>query len=97
MFQPELRVALAELGSRPLGRILESHEFDFISEMMGAVRQCSKTKTGFLVVLEQETGLRDIVKTGTTLNADISKELLLTIFFPNTLLHARSRAYAQGA
>ncbi len=40
-----------------------------------------------LIVLEQETGLRNFIDTGTLINGELSKDLLLTIFFPNTLLH----------
>jgi diadenylate cyclase len=37
--------------------------------------------------LERETGLQDIIETGVRLNAEVSRELLLTMFFPNTALH----------
>ncbi|MFA5161790.1 MAG: diadenylate cyclase CdaA [Elusimicrobiales bacterium] len=87
VFQPELRLALAELGSQPLGNILVSHEFDFIKELMGAVRYCMANKIGMLVVLEQETGLRDFVRTGTTINGVVTKELLISIFMNKTPLH----------
>ncbi|MFH1619040.1 MAG: diadenylate cyclase CdaA [bacterium] len=100
VFQPEIRSALANLGSQPLGRLLVSHEFEFIGELMDAVKYCSESRTGMLVVLEQEMGLRDIVESGITLNAEISKELLLSIFHNKTPLHdgavvlARSRVVA---
>jgi len=87
VFQPEIRVALANIGSNPLGRILISQEYRFIAELMESIRFAAEKKTGMLVVLEQDMGLRDIVETGVRVNGEVSKELLLTIFHPNTHLH----------
>ncbi len=87
VFQPEIRFALANLGSNPLGRVLMPQEYKFIKEMMDAVRFASSEKIGMLVVLEQDMGLRDIVNTGVKINGEVSKELLLTIFFDKTQLH----------
>ncbi|NLO90681.1 MAG: TIGR00159 family protein, partial [Elusimicrobia bacterium] len=71
VFQPEIRSGLAELGSRPLGRMIGSRELDFIKELMEAARYCSEVRMGLLVVLEQEMGLRDIVNTGTRVNGEV--------------------------
>lgn len=87
VFQPEIRVALANIGSNPLGRMLVSQEYRFISELMDAIRFAVEKKMGMLVVLEQDMGLRDIVETGVRVNGEVSKELLLTIFHQNTHLH----------
>ncbi len=87
VFQPEIRVALANIGSNPLGRILISQEYRFIAELMESIRFAVPKKIGMLVVLEQDMGLRDIVETGVRVNGEVSKELLLTIFHPNTHLH----------
>ena len=87
VFQPEIRFALANIGSNPLGRMMVSQEYRFIGEMMEAVRTASAEKTGMLIVLEQDMALRDIVETGVRLNGEVSKELLLTVFHENTLLH----------
>lgn len=87
VFQPEIRVALANIGSNPLGRMLISQEYRFIAELMDAVRFAAEKKTGMLIVLEQDMGLRDIVETGVRVNGEVSKELLLTIFHQNTHLH----------
>ncbi len=87
VFQPEIRVALANIGSNPLGHMLVSQEYRFISELMDAIRFAVEKKMGMLVVLEQDMGLRDIVETGVRVNGEVSKELLLTIFHQNTHLH----------
>lgn len=87
VFQPELRSLLAQLGSRPLGRLLLPGDVRFVDELMAALREAARTKTGMLVVLEQETGLRNFIETGTVMNAELSADLLLTIFTPRTPLH----------
>ena len=52
-----------------------------------AVETLSKSKTGALITFEKNTLLSDIVKSGTILNAPITPELLVTIFYPGTRLH----------
>ena len=87
VFQPEIRFALANIGSNPLGRVMVSQEYRFIGEMMEAIRSAAAEKMGMLIVLEQDMALRDIVDTGVRINGEVSKELLLTVFHINTLLH----------
>jgi diadenylate cyclase len=87
VFQPELRAALAQLGSHPLGRILLPTQLSFIDEVIGAVREAMQRQMGLLIVLEQEVGLRNYAETGTILNAEISKELLMAIFHYRSPLH----------
>lgn len=87
VFQPEIRNALANLGTNPLGRIFVPTEYQFITEIMSAVREAMDKKTGMLVVLEQEMGLKDYIETGIRINAEVSKELLMTIFYDKTPLH----------
>jgi len=102
VFQPEIRFALANIGSNPLGRVMVSQEYRFIGEMMEAVRSASAEKMGMLIVLEQDMALRDIVDTGVRINGEVSKEMLLTVFHINTLLHdgaaviANNRLVAAG-
>jgi diadenylate cyclase len=102
VFQPEIRFALANIGSNPLGRVMVSSEYRFIGEMMEAVRSAMAEKMGMLIVLEQDMALRDIVETGVRINGEVSKELLLTVFHINTLLHdgaaviANNRLVAAG-
>lgn len=102
VFQPEIRAALANIGSNPLGRMLVSQEYRFIAELIESVNFATKKKIGMLVVLEQDMGLRDITETGVRINGEVSKELLLTIFHPNTHLHdgaviiANNRLVAAG-
>ena len=54
---------------------------------MQTIKDLSGRRVGALIVFEQQTGLQDVVETGTRLNADISAPLLENIFEPNTPLH----------
>lgn len=102
VFQPEIRVALANIGTNPLGRVMVSQEYKFIAEMIEAISAAAEEKMGMLIVLEQDMGLREIVETGVRINGEVSKELLLTIFLNKTLLHdgavviANNRLVAAG-
>jgi diadenylate cyclase len=87
VFQPEIRSLLAQLGSRRLGRLLLPQELRFVDEILPAMKEAVKSRTGMLIVLEQETGLRNFIETGTVLDAEVSSDLLLTLFHPRTLLH----------
>jgi diadenylate cyclase len=87
VFQPELRSALAHLGSHPLGRLLMPASQNFIDEVIGALREAMPRQMGMLLVLEQDVGLRNYAETGTLINGQLSKELLLSIFHYRSPLH----------
>ncbi|CAM4317832.1 diadenylate cyclase CdaA [Jeotgalicoccus halotolerans] len=91
IFQPELRRALEQLGRGSLfrssaGSDVSEHE-KMRQDMVTAVRYMAKRRIGALIVLEKETGLKDYIETGVPLNAEISSQLLINIFIPNTPLH----------
>ncbi|MFZ7121816.1 MAG: diadenylate cyclase CdaA [Eubacteriaceae bacterium] len=91
VFQPELRRALERIGRTSFLKINWIQDVTetkkTIDEIMEAINELSNNKTGALIVLERETGLEDIMMTGTYLESKISSELLLNIFTPNTPLH----------
>lgn len=92
LFQPELRKALERMGRsrvfKKSGTKTEGEEKDvIISEIMQTIKDLSKRRVGALIVFEQQTGLQDVIETGTRLNAEISAPLLENIFEPNTPLH----------
>ncbi len=92
VFQPELRRGLEYIGrSNILQKSLVEIRGETVDhnsdEIVSAVSSLARQKIGALIVLENETGLGDIVETGTPLNADVSSELLINIFIPNTPLH----------
>jgi diadenylate cyclase len=88
IFQPELRRALERLG-RP-GTLLtrrDTSATQAISAISRAAGEMSQKRFGALIVLEGRTGLQDFVDTGVALDAQLSKDLLLSIFFKNAALH----------
>lgn len=95
IFQPELRRFLGYIGQGNLFEklFMNNAEFDNESkvdaarELIETVKYLSKNKTGGLIVLQKETNALTQSDIGVKLNADISQELLLTIFFPKTPLH----------
>jgi diadenylate cyclase len=92
IFQPELRMALEHLGrggplSSALGLLTIEQRQQVFSEVVDAAVGLSQKGYGALIVLERTTGLVDITRTGRTLNARVSVELLHTIFHPRTPLH----------
>lgn len=87
VFQPEIRSALAQLGSQPISHWLLPSRFDFITEIMQALKECSEKRIGALIVLEQETGLKNFSETGTRIHGEISTELILSILHPRSPLH----------
>jgi diadenylate cyclase len=86
IFQPELRRALAEVGSQQFfGSSRQRQELiDILAE---AARSLSQKRCGALVAIEREIGFRGVVETGVAVGAKATPELLTTIFFPNTPLH----------
>ena len=90
IFQPELRRALERVGrTAPLlmRRADNTDAQRLVNEVVKAVEQLSKRRHGALIVFESTTGLGEYISQGILLNADITSELLLTIFAPNTALH----------
>ncbi len=87
VFQPEIRRFLAHLGSGRLTRVLMKGKAEFIDEILKGIEKISRRGLGSLIVLEQETGLKEYLESGIRINAEISRELLVTIFSPNTPLH----------
>jgi diadenylate cyclase len=92
LFYPELREVLEKLGraefwGAPLHAVHKETIAETIEEVVRAVGLMSPMKTGALIVMERETGLEDVIATGTLLDAEVSSELLGTIFLHGTPLH----------
>jgi len=93
IFQPELRRAFEQLGhtgswlrSPFPGQVSVSNDH-VVDEIARAAGQLSRLRYGALMVIERETGLQDYVSKGVSLDAEISRQLLINIFFPNSPLH----------
>lgn len=98
LFQPELRKALENLGQKRLvtfGKFsltdpkLPKNEFNekTVEQLVKACFELGKTKTGALIVIEQEETLKEFEETGIMLDAIVSTQLLINIFEKNTPLH----------
>ena len=87
IFQPELRMALARLGSSRLWSFIITQQEEFLSSVADAVWELSKKRYGALFAIERSIGLKDQIETGVEINGDLSSELALTIFHPKTALH----------
>ncbi|HTV92442.1 MAG TPA: diadenylate cyclase CdaA [Verrucomicrobiae bacterium] len=93
VFQPELRRALEQIGRGGLLHIGEETadwmrpEDKSISILAHAAFLLSRNKLGGLIVLEQQSGLKEFAESGTALHAELSEELLLAIFMPRSPLH----------
>jgi len=91
VFQPELRRALEQLGRggffrTPVAVLGHEDYAKVIREIVRAVSVLAKNKTGSLIVLERESGLKEIAETGTPIDGKVSAELLINIFMPHTPL-----------
>lgn len=93
IFQPELRRALEQLGTNKFTKffgmdkdIITKTKEDIYKVVISA-EELAKTKTGALIVIERDIKIGDIAETGVEINAEISPQLLVNIFVPNTPLH----------
>ena len=94
LFQPELRRALEQLGSSNkltkyfgLEKDLISKTKEEIYKIVFATTELAKNKIGALIVIERDIKLKEIISTGVSINSEISSQLLVNIFTPNTPLH----------
>ncbi len=106
IFQPEIRRALEHLGRSAFDDIHNSQSVEkrneVVNEITTAVENLAETKTGALIVIEQVTGLGDILASGTIIDAKVTSALLENIFVVNTPLHdgatiiRKDRIHASG-
>lgn len=93
IFQPELRRGLEQLGTNKFTKFfgidkdIVTKTKEDIYKITIAVNELSKTRTGALIVIERDIKIGDIAETGVEINSEISPQLLVNIFVPNTPLH----------
>lgn len=87
IFAPEIRQALARLGRRLTLSHGSESEADAYDDIVMAANLFSQNQTGALMVIEREIGLRTYVESGVALDAQLSYDLLATIFRPSAPLH----------
>ncbi|MDR1927491.1 MAG: diadenylate cyclase CdaA [Oscillospiraceae bacterium] len=107
LFQPEIRSMFENVGRSNVSNFkflsqrnrtaLEQEEIaSAIRQICEAFAAFCQSRTGALVVFEQDTMLGEIVKTGTALEAKVTKELVGTVFFPNAPLHDGAAVIRKG-
>ena len=94
IFQPEIRRALEQLGgtnrfSRFFGfdKDIITKTKEDIYKVVIAVYELAKNRTGALIVIERDIQIKDVISTGIPMGSEVSPQLLVNIFVPNTPLH----------
>ena len=88
VFQSEIRKVLAQLGKTPLPGVFGSpRKEEGIDEVVLAATTLAAQRTGAIVVVERDMGLRSYIETGIALDAYVTYDLLISIFNPGTPLH----------
>lgn len=86
-FQPEIRRALMSIGQA--GFLMSSPQqlSRTVEEIINAVTQLAATRTGAILVIQQQVGLAEFIETGVRIDSKVTAELMKTIFYPGTALH----------
>lgn len=86
-FQPEIRRALMSIGQA--GFLMSSPQqlSRTVEEIINAVTQLAATRTGAILVIQQQVGLAEFIETGVKIDSKVTAELMKTIFYPGTALH----------
>lgn len=90
LFQPELRRILEQIGRTKFDSFFHEENLDCVktaSEITKAACALSRARLGALIVIQGSGGVGDIFGTGTEINAKVSSDLLITLFFDKTPLH----------
>jgi uncharacterized protein (TIGR00159 family) len=87
LFQHDIRRALARVGRGLFPSVSAEQESQILEEVVRAAQALSQRRVGALVVMERETGLSDQIEAGTPVDAEVSKDLLISLFLPYSPLH----------
>ena len=93
IFAPELRRMLEQLGTNKITKYfgidkdLETKTKEDVYKIVIAATELAKTKTGGLIVIERDININDIIDTGVKMESEVSPQLIVNLFTPNTPLH----------
>jgi uncharacterized protein (TIGR00159 family) len=87
IFQAEIRKVLAHLGKTPLLGFSKQRTEEVVDEVVLASTTLAAQRTGAIIVIERDMGLRSFIETGIALDALVTYDLLISIFNPGTPLH----------
>jgi len=97
IFQNDIRRALMHVGRNPfLGGMSSDEESVAIDELVKACVALGSRKIGALIAIERENGTKDILESGTAIDARVSCELIRSIFMPSSPLHDGALVVQQG-
>ncbi|MCK4998415.1 MAG: diadenylate cyclase CdaA [Anaerohalosphaera sp.] len=86
-FQPEIRRALIRIGQAGFLSSSPQQLSRSVEEIVSAITQLAATRTGAIMVIEQQVGLGEFIDTGVKIDSKVSADLIKTIFYPGTALH----------
>ena len=91
IFQPEIRTLLEKIGKSnafsKISSLLSNEKEKLVDQLYEATVTLSKQRIGALIAIEQSQSMQDYIKTGIRVNAEVTKELLCSIFMTTTPLH----------
>ena len=86
VFQRDIRRALTQVGKTPFYKIFDDAD-QSLNEIIAATQYLARRRIGALIVIERDTGLRDYIESGHTVDGKLTKELLISLFLPTSPLH----------
>jgi diadenylate cyclase len=87
VFQPDLRRIITQIGRGGFWGGVFQGEAVLFKEITTAVRDIVKTRRGALIVIERDDSLQSVFESGTKVEAEVTSELLITLFVPHSPLH----------
>ena len=95
VFQRDIRRVLTQVGKTPFQR---QHELvtEDLNEIVKATSHMARRRIGAIIAIERETGLRDYIESGHSIDAKVSRELLISIFLPASPIHDGSVVIFKG-
>jgi diadenylate cyclase len=96
LFQNDIRRALARVGRGFSPRFAEREETRVVEEVVRACAELARRRIGALIVFERDTRLDDLTEGGSTLDAAVSKDLLVSLFLPTSPLHDGAVVISHG-
>jgi len=96
LFQHDIRRALARVGRGFFPSVSGQQESQILEEVVRAAQVLAQKRVGALIVLERETALEDQIEAGTEIDANVSKDLLVSLFLPYSPLHDGAAVIQDG-
>lgn len=87
LFQSDIRRALARFGKNPFGATTFVEGDEFVEELVRSANAMVHRRIGAIIVIERETGLSEYIEEGVKFDADVCRELIISIFLPSSPIH----------